>query len=101
MKTETVLIAKAKLAEGLDQEGTVETNEGSATSLQKKSTERNIYDVLQQYLILTGRMIAEARAVRTPLLERDRQLLISGAMKNTRNVGKLFICNFDIRIFLQ
>ena len=84
------MIPKAKLTEGLDQEGTAETNEGSAASSQNKLTERNIYDVLQQYLILTGRMIAEARAVRIPLLERDKQLLISGAMKNTRNVGKIF-----------
>lgn len=66
----------------------ITANAESVASSQSRSTERNIYDVLQQYLMLTGRMIAEARAVRIPLLERDRQLLISGAMKNTRNVGK-------------
>ena len=90
MKTEIVLTPKVQQQpEVLCEGGALEANEASVTSLHSKSMERNIYDVLQQYLILTGRMISEARALRVPLLERDKQLLISGAMKNTRNVRLL------------
>ena len=45
---------------------------------------KNIYYVLREYLLLTGKLAKEAKALRDPLMERDQKLIVSGFLKQAR-----------------
>jgi hypothetical protein len=45
---------------------------------------KNIYQVLREYLLLTGKLAKEAKALRDPLMERDQKLIVSGFLKQAR-----------------
>ncbi|RYH15345.1 hypothetical protein EON65_31850, partial [archaeon] len=42
------------------------------------NTIHTVYRVLREYILLTGRLANEARALREPLLERDKTLIVNG-----------------------
>ena len=50
----------------------------------KADEDRDIYTVLREYVLLTGKLANEAKALRGPLMERDHRLYVNGFLKQAR-----------------
>ncbi|KAJ1444141.1 hypothetical protein B484DRAFT_388973 [Ochromonadaceae sp. CCMP2298] len=46
---------------------------------------KDIYNVLREYTLLTGRLTNEAKALRAPLMERDQRLIERGFLRQARS----------------
>lgn len=51
---------------------------------QTDSTGKDIYTVLREFTLLTGKLTTEARSIRAPLMERDQRLIENGFLRQAR-----------------
>lgn len=66
--------------------GTLNTTsiQGNDVHVHHHAPPKNIFTVLREYIFLTGQLAQEARAIRSPLMIRDKKLSVNGFLKQAR-----------------